>query len=120
VNVEHRWALDGFEFQRMPAVLSEFGGIKLGDGQGWGYTDVQTAEEFLNLFAPVMKSVYGRALTGYCYTQLTDTFQEANGLLYADRTPKVDPVAIAAILNEGLEMRQRVMGKDYFSEPLSL
>src|SRR5690606_5157008 len=26
--------------------------------------------------------------TGYCYTQLADTFQEANGLLFADRTPK--------------------------------
>ena len=26
---------------------------------------------------------------GYCYTQLTDVQQEVNGLLYADRTPKV-------------------------------
>jgi hypothetical protein len=27
-------------------------------------------------------------LSGFCYTQFTDTYQEANGLLYADRTPK--------------------------------
>ena len=27
-------------------------------------------------------------LCGFCYTQFADTFQEANGLLYADRTPK--------------------------------
>ena len=27
-------------------------------------------------------------LAGFCYTQLTDTYQEANGLLYADRSPK--------------------------------
>jgi hypothetical protein len=27
-------------------------------------------------------------LTGFCYTQFTDTYQESNGLLYADRTPK--------------------------------
>jgi hypothetical protein len=26
--------------------------------------------------------------SGFCYTQFADTFQEANGLLYADRTPK--------------------------------
>jgi hypothetical protein len=26
---------------------------------------------------------------GFCYTQFTDTYQEANGLLYMDRTPKV-------------------------------
>jgi hypothetical protein len=28
--------------------------------------------------------------TGFCYTQFTDTYQEANGLLYMDRTPKFD------------------------------
>jgi hypothetical protein len=28
-------------------------------------------------------------LAGSCYTQLTDTMQETNGLLNADRTPKV-------------------------------
>jgi hypothetical protein len=27
-------------------------------------------------------------LAGFCYTQFTDTYQEANGLLYADRRPK--------------------------------
>jgi len=27
-------------------------------------------------------------LSGFCYTQFADTYQEANGLLYADRTPK--------------------------------
>jgi hypothetical protein len=26
---------------------------------------------------------------GWCYTQFTDTYQEANGLLYMDRTPKI-------------------------------
>lgn len=27
--------------------------------------------------------------SGFCYTQFADTFQETNGLLNADRTPKV-------------------------------
>jgi hypothetical protein len=27
-------------------------------------------------------------LAGFCYTQFADTYQEANGLLHADRTPK--------------------------------
>jgi hypothetical protein len=33
----------------------------------------------------------------FCYTQFTGTFQEANGLLYADRTPKfpIDQIAPA-------------------------
>ena len=35
------------------------------------------------------------AAAGFCYTQFTDTYQEANGLLYADRTPKAPTEAIA-------------------------
>ncbi|MCW2786798.1 MAG: glycoside hydrolase family 2 sugar binding protein, partial [Marmoricola sp.] len=31
------------------------------------------------------------ALAGFCYTQLTDTYQEVNGLLTMDRQPKCDP-----------------------------
>jgi len=27
-------------------------------------------------------------LSGFCYTQFADTYQEANGLLFADRRPK--------------------------------
>jgi hypothetical protein len=33
---------------------------------------------------------------GFCYTQFADTYQEANGLLYADRTPKFPLEEIAA------------------------
>jgi hypothetical protein len=35
-------------------------------------------------------------LAGFCYTQFADTYQEANGLLYADRTPKAPLEEIAA------------------------
>jgi hypothetical protein len=28
-------------------------------------------------------------LAGFCYTQFADTYQEANGLLRADRSPKI-------------------------------
>jgi hypothetical protein len=34
--------------------------------------------------------------SGFCYTQFADTFQEVNGLLYADRTPKIPLETIAA------------------------
>ena len=34
-------------------------------------------------------------LAGFCYTQFADTYQERNGLLYADRTPKFLHRAIA-------------------------
>jgi hypothetical protein len=40
------------------------------------------------------------SLAGFCYTQFTDTFQEANGLLYANRTPKI-PLDKAALATSG-------------------
>jgi hypothetical protein len=39
-------------------------------------------------------------LAGFCYTQLVDTYQEANGLLYADRTPKI-PLEEIALATRG-------------------
>jgi len=36
-------------------------------------------------------------VAGFCYTQLTDIEQEANGLLTDDRRPKVAPEYIAAL-----------------------
>jgi hypothetical protein len=54
-------------------------------------------------------------LAGFCYTQFTDTYQEANGLLYADRTPKfpLDRIACAtsgpaAVPADGLEQLQNL------------
>ena len=34
-------------------------------------------------------SIHTALFSGFCYTQFADTFQEANGLLHADRTPKI-------------------------------
>jgi beta-glucuronidase len=34
---------------------------------------------------------------GYCYTQLTDTFQEQNGLYDFDRHPKFDMSRVRAV-----------------------
>jgi hypothetical protein len=34
------------------------------------------------------------SIVGFCYTQLTDVQQETNGLLTADRKPKLDVEAV--------------------------
>ena len=58
--------------------------------QIWGYTRAETAEEFARLYEELLQTVIHTALfSGFCYTQFADTYQEANGLLNADRTPKV-------------------------------
>ena len=85
---------------RQPIVLTEFGGIALRaeTDANWGYSSCRTAEEFAERYTTLLRAVRNlSALAGFCYTQLTDTFQEANGLLYADRTPKfpIDEIALA-------------------------
>ena len=44
-------------------------------------------------------------LAGFCYTQFADTYQEANGLLYADRTPKF-PIHEIALATRGGAVHQ--------------
>lgn len=79
-----------------PVVLSEFGGVRVEDGApGWGYDAVADGPALLARYQALMGALHGSPLAGFCYTQLTDTFQERNGLLTMDRTPKADPVAIA-------------------------
>jgi beta-galactosidase/beta-glucuronidase len=90
--------LDRNSRREHPIVLSEFGGIALSmDAQAtWGYTRAETAQTFAERFAQLLKVVRGmEALSGFCYTQFADTYQEANGLLWADRTPKIPLTAIA-------------------------
>ena len=92
--------LEGDRHVDQPIVLSEFGGISLAreSGHAWGYsraaTDSMLAVQYTALLG-VVRSL--GVLSGFCYTQFADTYQEANGLLYADRTPKfpIDEIAAA-------------------------
>jgi hypothetical protein len=83
--------LEGHSRREHPIVLSEFGGIALSrESSAWGYTRAESVEAFRIALLKLLKTVRRlEALSGFCYTQLTDTYQEANGLLHADRTPKL-------------------------------
>ncbi|WP_245896043.1 glycoside hydrolase family 2 protein [Deinococcus irradiatisoli] len=92
-------ALPEFTGTEAPAILSEFGGIAFRSGgeQGWGYSEAPDAETFLERYADLMAAVHAsKGLSGFCYTQLTDTYQEINGLTRMDRTPKADAAGLAA------------------------
>ena len=81
-----------------PVVLSEFGGIAdLGpDEVGWGYNRVGSDSTLINTYSSLMRAVHHcRGIVGFCYTQLTDTFQEKHGLTTMDRVPKADALALA-------------------------
>jgi beta-galactosidase/beta-glucuronidase len=73
-----------------PIVLSEFGGIALGTrGDVWGYSRAATSRELAERYYRLLEVVHAIGLfSGFCYTQFADTYQEANGLLFADRRPK--------------------------------
>lgn len=82
--------LDG-DHAELPVVLSEFGGIALSPGGGeWGYSCAGTVQEFAVHYERLMRAIDSIGLfSGFCYTQFADTYQEANGLLTADRQPKI-------------------------------
>jgi beta-galactosidase/beta-glucuronidase len=82
-----------------PIVLSEFGGIACSpDPQGtWGYSRADSARQFSEKYRQLLEIVRSCAVfSGFCYTQFADTYQEANGLLFADRTPKFSIESMAA------------------------
>ncbi len=76
----------------LAVVLSEFGGIALGDeASTWGYSRARDAEDLAARYERLLRAVHSTALlSGFCYTQFADTYQESNGLLFADRTPKFE------------------------------
>lgn len=93
--------LDGFPHRGQPIVLTEFGGIafsmKADAAHGWGYSTVDSPAGFHALYRSLLEVVNNTFMfSGFCYTQFADTFQETNGLLYADRTPKISLEQISA------------------------
>jgi hypothetical protein len=95
--------VEGHPHRGQPFMLTEFGGIACpdrrdkGSSRVWGYDLTRSPAELQRKYAELLEAVHRIELfSGFCYTQLTDTFQEANGLLYADRTPKFPIRAIAA------------------------
>jgi hypothetical protein len=97
--------VDGHPTSNQPIVLTEFGGIAFSPRHEgvWGYSQAKTAQEFLERYRALMHTVTSLpALAGFCYTQFADTFQEANGLVFADRTPKAaaEQIALATMGSE--------------------
>jgi beta-galactosidase/beta-glucuronidase len=91
--------LDGEQHTDLPLMLTEFGGIAFArNAQGtWGYARADSPQEFARRYRELLDVVRELQLfSGFCYTQFADTYQEANGLLFADRTPKIPIQEIAA------------------------
>lgn len=100
-------------YRGQPYFVSEFGGFKWDPNiaarsaeenakdriGSWGYgSDPVSVEDFYQRFAAVCDILLDNAdMFGYCYTQLTDVFQEVNGIFFFDRSSKFDLERIRAI-----------------------
>ena len=105
-------------FAGQPYFVSEYGGIwwneqeareteeaeqsvRAGNnaGESWGYGQrVRSEEELYERFEGLTRVLDGDPLMfGYCYTQMTDVFQEKNGIVDFERGPKLDLARLRAI-----------------------
>ncbi|MGW1587805.1 glycoside hydrolase family 2 protein [Streptomyces sp. NPDC002386] len=100
------WSLP---YRGQPYFCSEFGGVwwdpeaaanAAGDDSeaSWGYGErPRTAEQFVERFTGLTGVLLDDPdMFGYCYTQLTDVFQERNGVYRFDRSEKVDTALLRA------------------------
>jgi hypothetical protein len=94
------WSLP---YTGQPFFVSEFGGIwwnptaKPGE-DSWGYGErPRSIEEFYSRFEQLCAILLDDpSMFGYCYTQLTDVFQEQNGVYTFSRDEKFDMARIRA------------------------
>jgi beta-galactosidase/beta-glucuronidase len=103
---EHKSRTISIPYRHQPYMVSEFGGIwwnadrDPGDRTtSWGYGIApQSIDEFYYRFEGMCKALLDDpSMFGYCYTQLTDVFQEQNGIYTFDRRAKFDLARLHAI-----------------------
>jgi len=95
--------LNNIAWRGQPYFVSELGGIrwnpraKPGDAS-WGYGDApRTLEEFYTRFEGLCAALLDNPrMFGYCYTQLTDVFQEQNGIFHFNRQQKYNLARVRA------------------------
>lgn len=105
--------LPGTTDHGQPVMLTEFGGVAWSvdesPADSWGYSEAADADDYAARVGAILSAVHaatrgflGRpdGLAGWCWTQLTDTLQERNGLLTERREPKL-PLATLRALVEG-------------------
>ena len=97
---DSRWSIP---YEGQPYFVSEFGGIwwnpDVGeDEESWGYGErPRSLDEFYDRFEKLCAILLDDVnMFGYCYTQLTDIYQEQNGIYKFDRGDKFDLERIRA------------------------
>lgn len=83
-----------FHYNGQPIMIDEFAGIgyRSKDDEGWGYGDsVFNKDHFVERLSALIATITKKQeIAGFCVTQITDVYQEINGLLDFDRVAKAD------------------------------
>jgi hypothetical protein len=106
-------------YRGQPFFVSEFGGIFWNPdaehdvNSNWGYGDPpRTMEEFYERFKGLCDVLLDNPhMFGYCYTQLTDVYQEQNGLYTFDRRSKFDLERLREIQQRPAAIEQKFAAK---------
>ena len=93
--------VEGYPHKGQPIMLTEFGGISCLATEeeskiAWGYSNSDSTDDLQRRYESLLDAVHNiDCFGGFCYTQFTDTFQEANGLFTMERRPKFSVSAMA-------------------------
>lgn len=103
-------------YRGQPFFNSEFGGIKwppafIDNKESWGYGETpKSLNEFYARFEALCNVLRNNSLMfGYCYTQLTDVFQEQNGIFFFDRSAKFDVRRLKRIQTRNAAIEKKIL-----------
>jgi beta-galactosidase/beta-glucuronidase len=95
---------EGYKYRGEPILITEFAGIAIdhNTSDGWGYGKAAIGTEgFLAKLEGQLKAIKKfDFFVGYCITQLSDVYQEKNGLLAHDRSIKIDPKELKELISK--------------------
>ncbi len=96
---------NGYHYTGQPILITEFGGtsfVKDTVGENWGYgSSAKNDDEYIARLQSLVEAICKyQHIQGFCYTQLSDVYQEVNGLVKFDRSEKTDKTALFKIFQQ--------------------
>lgn len=96
---------NGYKYNGQPILITEFGGtsfVKDTVGNNWGYGNgVANDDEYLKRLHGLVEAICKQQhIQGFCYTQLSDVYQEVNGLVKLNRLTKEDYAVLSKIFKQ--------------------
>ncbi|MGE5223309.1 MAG: glycoside hydrolase family 2 protein [Omnitrophica WOR_2 bacterium] len=111
-------------YHGQPYMVSEFGGTwwnpqATSGANSWGYgNSPKDIEEFYTRFEGLCGVLLDDpSMFAYCYTQLTDVYQEQNGIYTFDRIPKFDLKRLRAIQTRQAAIEKLIPGAGEARKP---